>query len=183
MIKSIQRSLLCLPLTLLISCLSSKAVAEQSAEAVSIRTTFMLHIVNYTLSTTTNEAAAVGSFCFLEQAPFVYHSALNRQHLLTSTKVPLEVNLVESVEQAKNQQCRYLFVGKEKENPELFAQISQANETIITIGESYDFVAQAGIIGLVEKAQKIKIVINREHYKGGSVKFSARLLKYANFTG
>lgn len=160
--------------------LSHGQIAENSPQ--SIRLDFMLHIVNYSLLTNDQTRQPLG-FCFYEGADSAYFDFMRRPEFKNDAKVPLKVLKVESLNQETVSNCSYLFISKEKESAEIYNQVKLLNGNTVTIGETTKFVKSGGQISLVEITNKIKIVIHRTQYQNSPVKFSARLLRYANFTG
>ncbi len=155
------------------------AIAQESSAEIDIRGTFMLHIVNYTLDENNNNK----TFCLMESNERPYQTFLLQKQQAGIYTDTLTISPISKVDEAVEKQCDYLFVAEEFESPELFQQIREINDRVMTIGESFDFVNKAGVLSLVERAQKIKILIQRDRYRSCPIKFSARLLKYANFTG
>ncbi|GAA0856576.1 YfiR family protein [Aliiglaciecola litoralis] len=147
---------------------------------VSIRATFMLHIVNYSRW---DNPSNKQNFCLLEQDGGKYYQELVKDDFAKSAKVALNVVQINTLPEAYVQKCHYLFIDQANESDDIFQQLETANKQMVTIGESPQFVNQGGLMSLVSEYDRVKIYISRNKYKTSSVKFSARLLKFANFSG
>lgn len=80
--------------------------------------------------------------------------------------------------------CHILYIST-SENKRLSRIIELANlATILTVGESEDFVSKGGIIKLFNKNNKVRFDINLEAAEKSGLKISSRLLKLAeNLSG
>ncbi|WJG09727.1 YfiR family protein [Aliiglaciecola sp. LCG003] len=154
----------------------------EQQETTKIRSTFMMHIVNY------SRWDAIGTpnklnFCLLEKKPNKYFSLLTSPNFGARTKFDLNFRLLKDFSETETLHCHYLFVDRSSESAALYAQLNALKRNMVTIGESSEFIDHGGLMSLIEEFDKIKIYINRERYKAISVKLSSILLKFANFTG
>lgn len=171
---------------LLLAAISATVKAQQSEDfssATTIRSTFLMHIVNYSRYDKDNTQSSAIPFCFLEQQSTTYYQTIFDKGLSRSTLHPIEIVQVVDADDALNKQCRYLFVDEQSETDLFISQMPQLNKTMVTIGETRNFIKSGGLMSLVEQVDKIKIVISKDVYETSPVKFSALLLKHANFTG
>lgn len=163
---------------------SAKSLSQaqpNTESAIEIRVTFLYHIINY--SRWQSETSAL-TFCVLEDLNSPkYLPMLTSVAFSNGSQTPISMRAIERVEEVTKKQCNYLFVDKDNESEQLFQQLAQLNQSVVSIGESSRFVDSGGMMSLVEEFNKIKIYINRDKYKSAPIKFSARLLKHANFTG
>ncbi|GAB5382491.1 MAG: hypothetical protein Alis3KO_39060 [Aliiglaciecola sp.] len=149
--------------------------------ATKIRATFMFHIVNY--SRWQSEFAEL-TFCVLEERQSQkYFSMLTSNEFKGASEKPISILNVDRIEDTLEKQCNYLFVDSVNESDDVFRQLNELERSVVSIGETSRFVDRGGMMSLVEEFKKIKIYINRDKYKSAPTKFSARLLKYAKFTG
>ncbi|MEP4891263.1 MAG: YfiR family protein [Aliiglaciecola sp.] len=146
----------------------------------SIRSTFFLHVVNYS---EWQQRYTSLKFCLIEQASQKHYLMLQKSELLTRDKKQIDLQPVDSLSSALEQRCNYIFVDKTRESKILEEDLKQTSLSIVTIGETINFLNNGGLVSLVEEYGKIKIYINKQQYANSPVKFSARLLKYTNFTG
>ncbi|WP_342806611.1 YfiR family protein [Alteromonas sp. M12] len=148
--------------------------------ATSIRSTFFLHVVNYSKW---QQSFMSLKFCLIEQESQKHYLMLNESDLLNHNKKQIQLQQVDSLPTAIEQGCNYIFVDKSSESKTLYKDLKQTSLSIVTIGETISFIKNGGLLSLIEEYDKIRIYINKEQYADSPVKFSARLLKYANFTG
>jgi len=91
---------------------------------------------------------------------------------------PISIVYIDSVSQAQN--CRVLFVDSAFENVLTRAQlVGLANNGILTVGESLNFLKKGGIVGLVPVGKRIVIVVNTSIAQKASMSFSSKLMKVA----
>ncbi|MDO6695803.1 YfiR family protein [Aliiglaciecola sp. 3_MG-2023] len=146
----------------------------------SIRSTFFLHVVNYSQW---QQRFTSLKFCSMEQAPQQHYQILQKSDLVTKNNLKIDLQLVNTFSDAIEQRCNYIFIDKSQESKLLYKDLKQTSLSIVTIGETIAFLRNGGLVSLIEENGKIKIYINKQQYANSPVKFSARLLKYANFTG
>lgn len=156
--------------------------AQPNADsATEIRVTFIYHIINY--SRWQSEMNDV-TFCVLEpKTSQKYLSTLKSEPFMGASKKTVSMKSVNHIEETKTENCHYLFVDKNSESKQVYSHLQRLKPSTISIGETSKFIEQGGTMSLIEEFNKIKIYINRDNYKSAPAKFSARLLKYANFTG
>lgn len=93
------------------------------------------------------------------------------------TTHPLQVKYFTRVEDIKN--CHILFINKQK--PE---QISQAitllkGTSVLTVGDSPDFVKSGGMIRFLNQDNKVRLQINMSAVKNSELAISSKLLRLA----
>ena len=76
-----------------------------------------------------------------------------------------------------------LYVSELKQNIllQVFAEIKK--RPLLTVGESYDFAAQGGMVGLENVDGKITLHVNLAAAHESNLNISARLLKLAKIIG
>lgn len=81
------------------------------------------------------------------------------------------------------EECHVLYVSELKQNIllQVFAEIKK--RPLLTIGESYDFAAQGGMVGLENVDGKITLHVNLTAAHESNLNISARLLKLAKIIG
>jgi hypothetical protein len=80
-------------------------------------------------------------------------------------------------------ECQVLYISELKENflLQVFAETKQ--RPLLTIGESYEFAVQGGMIGLENVDGKINMNVNLAVVHGSKLNISSRLLKLAKIIG
>jgi YfiR/HmsC-like len=80
-------------------------------------------------------------------------------------------------------ECHVLYISELKENflLQVFAETKQ--RPLLTIGESYEFAVQGGMIGLENVDGKINMNVNLAVVHGSKLNISSRLLKLAKIIG
>lgn len=81
------------------------------------------------------------------------------------------------------EQCHVLYVSDLKQNVLLQVFVEIKNRPILTIGESYDFAAKGGMVGLENVNGKITLHVNLPVMRESNLNISARLLKLAKIIG
>lgn len=81
------------------------------------------------------------------------------------------------------EQCNVLYISGLKQNILLQVFVEIKNRPLLTIGESYDFAAQGGMVGLENVNGKIDLNVNLSVMHASNLNISARLLKLANIIG
>ncbi|MGZ8136548.1 MAG: YfiR family protein [Methylococcaceae bacterium] len=71
--------------------------------------------------------------------------------------------------------CHILFISSSIDNPLPFKEVANT----LTVGESKDFATLGGMIGFINKQDKIKLQINQQAVKRAGLKVSAKLLEVA----
>ncbi|MGR9045873.1 MAG: YfiR family protein [Gammaproteobacteria bacterium] len=77
-------------------------------------------------------------------------------------------------------QCQVLYISELKQNllQQVFIELN--NEPILTIGESHQFAATGGMVGLENVNGKINILVNLAAVRQSGLNISSRLLKLAH---
>lgn len=153
----------------------------QSFKPEELRASFLYHIAHYTNYPDESFSNNTFNFCFMEDA--------NQSHTKVFDKLPKkrlkdkDIKLVslEKPEQISGDQCQVVFIGKQAESQELFAKLQELNKTIVSVGETRDFIENGGMITIVPLQSKMRIFFSQEQYENTSLKFSSLLLKRANF--
>ncbi|GAC13763.1 YfiR family protein [Aliiglaciecola lipolytica] len=147
---------------------------------ISIRSTFFIHVINY--SRWENEPVDL-KFCLIEDASNKHFLMLQNAGLIDRSEKNINLQRVQSLSQAIEHHCHYIFVDEVNESLTLVKELKQTSLSIVTIGETASFIKNGGLMSLIEEYDKIRIYINKDQYEVSPVKFSARLLKYAKFSG
>lgn len=158
-----------------------QSVQAQSFKPEELRASFLYHIAHYTSYPDESFTQDTFNFCFLEdekQSHTRVFDKLPKKRLkekeikLLSLKEPGELN---------KDSCQVVFIGKQAESRELFAKLEELNKTIVSVGETRDFIENGGMITIVPLQSKMRIFFSQEQYENTSLKFSSLLLKRANF--
>ena len=92
--------------------------------------------------------------------------------------LPISIVYIDSIYQAQN--CKILFVDKSRENAVTDGQlVNLANNGILTVGESLDFLKKGGMVGLVPVGKRIVVVVNISMAQRARMSFSSKLMKVA----
>ncbi|BDX08104.1 YfiR family protein [Planctobacterium marinum] len=166
---------------LVMSLVTWQAGYAQSFKPEELRASFLYHIAHYTSYPDESFNDNTFNFCFMEDA--------NQSHTRVFNKLPKkrlkdkDIKLVslETPEQLNGDQCQVIFIGKQAESQELFAKLEKLNKTIVSVGETRDFIENGGMITIVPLQSKMRIFFSQEQYENTSLKFSSLLLKRANF--
>lgn len=151
------------------------------SKAVDVRATFLQHILNYTSFPEREDIKPPVHFCFLESAPYQYLARFENEQqrsLLNKDVLPHKLKRPEDV---RTSTCDLLFVSATQESDQLFAMLSERVENLVSIGETRNFLQKGGMVSLVERQARIKVLVNRQQYALSSLKFSSKLLKHASF--
>ncbi len=92
--------------------------------------------------------------------------------------LPISIVYIDSIYQARN--CKILFVDNSYEDAVTDGQLADlANNGILTVGESLDFLKKGGIVGLVPVDKRIVVVVNLSMAQRARISFSSKLMKVA----
>ncbi|MGR9052385.1 MAG: YfiR family protein [Gammaproteobacteria bacterium] len=81
------------------------------------------------------------------------------------------------------EQCRVLYVSELKQNLLTQVFLELKNKPVLTIGESHEFAAQGGMVGLENVDGKINLFVNLSAMRESGLQISSRLLKLAKIVG
>lgn len=87
------------------------------------------------------------------------------------------LNVVRDISAKNLTSCHMLFVGT-ADNPGEYTQ-ELKGLPIVTVSDKADFIAQGGIIGLIQDGNRLGFEINLEAATSGNIRISAQLLKLA----
>lgn len=156
-------------------------VHAQSFKPEQLRTSFLHHIVHYATypqgQITNNDIG----FCFYEgpeKSHISIFQSLPAKKLKNSKTVAIEI---ENIADINTQKCQLLFVSRQVESSELFLKLQEWNKSMVSVGETRDFVERGGLITIVPLQSKMKIFLSRKQYENSGLKFSSLLLQRVNF--
>jgi hypothetical protein len=94
---------------------------------------------------------------------------------------PLLVQRYQQIDDVKN--CHILFVSRSeaKKLDRLFTSLS--NRSVLTVGETDDFVRRGGVIRFITEDNKIRFKINLAAAKAANLTISSKLLRVAQIVG
>lgn len=96
-----------------------------------------------------------------------------------ATTSSLTLTLLEDNEwQGKDVYCHIVYISKKTTSVSTLLQ-SIGNEPILTVGETEDFIKQGGIIGFVNKNNKVKLTINNQAARKAGLRIDPQLLEIA----
>jgi YfiR/HmsC-like len=81
------------------------------------------------------------------------------------------------------EQCHVLYISELQNNIVLQIFAETKNRPLLTIGESYNFAAQGGMVGMENVDEKINLHVNLQAVNDSKLNISARLLKLAKIIG
>jgi YfiR/HmsC-like len=81
------------------------------------------------------------------------------------------------------EQCHVLYISELQNNIVLQIFAETKNRPLLTIGESYNFAAQGGMVGMENVDEKIILHVNLQAVNESKLTISARLLKLAKIIG
>lgn len=90
---------------------------------------------------------------------------------------PLEFKLVPSLAQATNCQVLFISTSEKSRVSKIISTLGRAS--ILTVGESDDFIARGGMIDLKIVDDKVRFEINNSAAKGAGLAISSKLLTLA----
>lgn len=90
------------------------------------------------------------------------------------------LNVINMTRLRNLKQCQVLYISELKQNllQQVFVELN--NEPILTIGESHQFAATGGMVGLENVNGKINILVNLAVVRQSGLNISSRLLKLAH---
>jgi len=88
---------------------------------------------------------------------------------------PIQVQRYTDVQDIKN--CHILFIGQERQTKEAIAALH--DRSILTVGDTNDFVKQGGMIRLFTENNKIRLQINLAAARAVNLGISSKLLRVA----
>lgn len=146
-----------------------------------MRASVMVNLANYVNYHEYEQNTQRLAFCFLEDAPYIYHNLLTASDTMYLRGKELNVFRISEQEELLTKNCQLLFVDQNNESGALFAMLEEVNVTMMTIGESNNFINKGGIVGLIETQSRIKVFINKKEYSRTAMRFSSLLLKHVKF--
>jgi len=171
------QKLLPLLLGLLLNTLPS--VLAQTLEEQTVLAALALNIVRFTTWPAEAQMKESIDFCVIGDN-VVQQSFTDIDHKTVGNKTLHVVNL----SRLRNfEQCHVLYISELSQNIllQVFTEIKK--RPLLTIGESYDFAVQGGMVGLENVNGKISLHINLPVVREANLNISARLLKLANIIG
>ena len=171
----------CLPLLLSLGLLfnSSLSALAQTLEEQSVLAALALNIVRFTAWPAEAQVKDSINFCVVGDN-VVQQSFTAIDHKIVSNKT-LQVIVLSRLRNFE--QCHVLYISDLRPAVllQLFVEIKK--RPLLTIGESYDFAAQGGMVGLENVDGKITLHVNLTAAHESNLNISARLLKLAKIIG
>ena len=179
MSKVNRNSMFLLAILLLTAPISQANLAEEF-KPEELRASFLYHIAHYTIYPENNQPDTF-NFCFYESE--------NNQHSSLFENLPKkkvkerEVRLLKvDINDAQAvKQCQLLFINQHSESEEVYARLPQLNKTLVTVGETRQFIENGGLLTIVPLKSKMKIFVSQKQFDNTPLKFSSLLLKRASF--
>jgi YfiR/HmsC-like len=151
----------------------------QSLEEQTVLAALALNIVRFTAWPSETQVKNAIDFCVVGDN-VVQQSFASIDNKTVGDKTLHIINLT----RLRNfEQCHALYISGLEQNVLLQIFIEIKNRPLLTIGESYDFAAQGGMIGLENVDGKINLHVNLPTAHGAKLNISARLLKLAKIIG
>ncbi|MFI3120938.1 MAG: YfiR family protein [Methylococcaceae bacterium] len=151
----------------------------QSLEEQTVLAALALNIVRFTTWPSDAPMKDTIDFCVIGDN-VIQQSFAGIDHKPVGTKTLHIINL----SRLRNfEDCHVLYVSELKQNIllQVFAEIKK--RPLLTVGESYDFAAQGGMVGLENVDGKITLHVNLAAAHESNLNISARLLKLAKIIG
>jgi YfiR/HmsC-like len=94
---------------------------------------------------------------------------------------PIHLVRVKSIDQC--QDCHILFIGsaESRKSPEMLQKLR--GRSVLTVGESDDFIDHGGMIGLARRERRVMLEVNLEPIHEAGLKVSSKLLAVATVKG
>ncbi len=170
-----------LPLLLTLSSLltSSSPTLAQSLEEQSVLTALAMNIVRFTTWPAEAQIKDNIAFCVIGDN-VVQQSFAGIDHKTVGNKTLQVINLL----RLRNfEQCHVLYISDLKQAIllQLFVEIKK--RPMLTIGESYEFAEQGGMVGMENVNGKITLHINLPVVHESNLNISSRLLNLAKIIG
>lgn len=166
---------------LLISLLSSTVVKAESFSPEQLRTPFLFHIAQFTKFDLNKLPVDKLNFCFVENSDFTHANLLQRASQRKVHNRRLALLRLENYHNLAQHNCQLIFVAKQMESQQLFAQLQQLHTDTVSVGETQNFLKQGGMLTITPEQAKMKIYFNRQVYENTSLKFSSLFLKHVKF--
>lgn len=151
----------------------------QSLEEQTVLSALALNIVRLTTWPTQTQMKDTIALCVVGDN-VVQQSFADIDHKTVGDKMLQVINL----SRLRNfEQCHVLYVSNLKQAIllQLFVEIKK--RPLLTIGESYDFAAQGGMVGMENVNGKITLHVNLSVVRESNLNISSRLLKLAKIIG
>lgn len=158
-----------------------QGASAQSFKPEELRASFLYHIAHYTSYPEESFAQDTFNFCFLEDEKQAHTRVFDKLPKKRLKDKDIKLLSLTTPEQLKKDNCQVIFIGKQAESRELFAKLGELNKTIVSVGETRDFIENGGMITIVPLQSKMRIFFSQEQFENTSLKFSSLLLKRANF--
>jgi hypothetical protein len=163
---------------LLAGMLLQAAAAEPGAEEYQVKGAFLLNFAKFVEwpGTAFQGPTDPIQICILGANPFAGSLEIAARQLLVDRR-RVSVTLVPDIRQAR--QCHIVFVSiAERRRARGLIEALRA-ESVLTVGESEDFVAGGGIIELRVVDSKVRMEISAEAAKKAGLRISAKLMSLA----
>jgi len=162
----------CLVLALFI-CMPYPAVIAKGTSEQVLKAAFLIHFLDFTKWPSNKIKERV--ICVLGDAPFD-----NKLHMLASTKRKNQEIIIKYTSNIDNtNDCHILFIARsEKVRLEQILKKTR-NKPILTVSDIQGFAIRNGMIELVTKSGKIKLVINLRAVTSPDIKLSSNLISLA----
>ena len=162
----------CLVLALLI-CMPCPAVIAKGTSEQMLKAAFLIHFLNFTKWPINQINDRV--ICVLGDAPFD-----NKLHMLASTTRKNQKLIIKYTSNINDTNgCHILFIARsEKLRLEKILKTLE-NKPILTVSDIQGFATRNGMIELVTKSGKIRLVINLRAVRSPDIKLSSNLIELA----
>ncbi|MGZ4989223.1 MAG: YfiR family protein [Methylobacter sp.] len=158
---------------------SSQLMLAQTLEEQTVLAALALNIVRFTTWPDNAQIKDTIDLCVVGDN-VVQQSFAGLDHKTIGNKTLQIINLTRL---RHFEQCHVLYVSDLKQNILLQVFVEIKKLPLLTIGESYDFVVQGGMVGLENVNGKITLHVNLSVTRESNLNISARLLNLAKIIG
>jgi len=176
--RAMRRVTVCLLSAILLPTLRGNLHASSTAGEYSVKAAFLFHFAQFIdwPEKTFEDASSPLTYCTVGEDPF--HGALDAS--LSGKTIgtrPLRVLHFKQPQYIRSCQILFIGAGEKRLLPAVLASLRE--NSVLTVGESENFVQEGGAIGFLLEDNKIRFEINLEATEHAKLKMSSRLLALA----
>lgn len=159
---------------------SSPCWSAGQSTAVADRASLFFYLLDFTDFSANPTYSSNTNMCFLEDKQKSYAKQLISADNVRLQDRTIHIISLNDLDNVKAQRCALLFVDQQTEQrKDVFAQLQQHEANTLTVGETDNFVKQGGLVAIVARSGKMKLLVNMKKLQKSSLKISSQLLKMA----
>jgi uncharacterized protein DUF4154 len=153
---------------------SDKAIAQSQVDEYRLKAAFLFHFAQFVEWPAKGLPNGEFVFCIAGEDPFQGDLERTVQGKVIGTR-PVRVRHLHRPQDG--QECQLLFIERNERAREFIASVKDIS--VLTVGESEDFLRQGGIIRFSMEGRKVRFDVNQETAEKAHLNVSARLLLLA----